>query len=123
MVCRDCGFAFFPAESESSDDKMVVCPKCSSVMSLKTVDVFDSNYREYSSGVANILRTIAYITWISGIIGLILVFLICKSITTALVIEVIKSGYLVFISGMMFYAFGEIVQLLTDIRNDQGKRQ
>ena len=116
MTCPYCGCSFFQSEAEKISETTLRCPNCSSKVNLGPLDNESGNSirRVSVNRVADILRYISYISWSLGSVSILIIFLFFKDLP---VLTMLIYLYAVFVSGMFIYAFAEIVQLLTEIRN------
>ena len=105
-------------EAEKLDEKTLICPNCSSKLKLDGSQVEAISYNRIigTNRVADILKYMAYFAWAIGALAIIIVFFCYESVS---VIYVVIAMYSVFVSGMIIYAMGEAIQLLTEIRNNQ----
>lgn len=121
MTCPHCKINFFESKAKSIDRDTLICPECSAMINKDGSKPKISNNnspRRSSSRVADIIRCIAYITWGAGIALTVMLYMVIEDLSIIMAIAVAYSS---FVSGMIFYAFGEIVLLLTEIRNNQKK--
>ncbi|MDO4864240.1 MAG: hypothetical protein Q4A05_08735 [Ruminococcus sp.] len=104
------------SEAKKVSNETIICPKCTTMISLsEAYQPHSLNSRRSIDQVADIMKFIAYITWGAGILlAAILLFFYDYSIWYSVAIV-----YSSFVSGMIFFALGEIARFLIEIRNNQ----
>jgi len=117
MTCKHCGITFDETKAVRLDNELICCPNCSSIVTLNNVNDEDDEGEDtkYTNPVAHMLHIIAFITWTAGALFVIASLFINPDAITFFTCCCYL--YAIFVSEMFTYAFAEVIQLLTDIRN------
>jgi len=137
MTCKHCGTTFDETKVIRLHDELICCPNCRTLQNAVdeeateytnpvarilhiAVDEEDDEEDEeevtkYTNPVARILHIIAFITWTAGVLFIMASLFINPDAITFF--TCCRYLYAIFVSGMFTYAFAEVIQLLTDIRD------
>ena len=120
MTCPHCGHRFSVTDARRMENT-VICPKCTAMIDTsvpiqKLPTPTGGNLRRNINPIAGALQNIAFITWGASIILTVLLFCFYDKMNLLTGLAVI---YPSFVSGLLVYAFGEIILLLTEIRDNQ----
>lgn len=141
MTCKHCGTTFDETKVIRLQDELICCPNCTALQNAvdEEVDEEATEYTnpvarilhiaadeeddeedeeevtKYTNSVARILHIIALITWTAGVLFIMSSLFINRDAITFFTCCCYL--YAVFVSGMFTYAFAEVIQLLTDIRD------
>jgi uncharacterized protein YbaR (Trm112 family) len=114
MTCKHCGTTFDETKVIRLHDELICCPNCRALQNV--VDEEDEEeVTKDTNPVARMLHIIAFITWTAGALFVIASLFINPDAITFFTCCCYL--YAIFVSGMFTYAFAEVIQLLTDIRD------
>lgn len=118
MTCPCCGCSFFESEAKKTEKGTILCPNCSSELNPdgSQKDLIKYNRKASINWVADAIKYIAYITWAVGVLAVLVVYFYNKNVS---ILYAVIALYSVFVSGIIVYGMGEIIQLLTEIRNNR----
>lgn len=118
MTCKHCGTTFDETKVIRLHDELICCPNCRALQNAvyeEDEEDDDEEVTKYTNPVARILHIIALITWTAGVLFIMVSLFINRDAITFFTCCCYL--YAVFVSGMFTYAFAEVIQLLTDIRD------